>query len=243
MPSRPRSSVALPAICAATLMNTRFAATSSWLSNTCTVRVFSTTYQRALLAGSCSISTGEEKAARLGNTRSTASDTWLDGASPARQVVLAGRESRPATPGAAGGGALEPPPGGAVESPPQACSPASHVAAMTARTPVCRSGDSRQAIGLANHGPRDGSRCARAATSPKKRPVRHRTGRGGIASPWGLELKIHAHHIAASDHVVTAACLYCRTRGGSRSNRLLTLAKTSSAPSPSGISYPMRVSQ
>src|SRR6187551_1600338 len=103
MPSRPRSSVALPAICPATLMNRRFADTLGWLSNTCTVPVFSTTYQRALLAGSCSISTGEENAARLGNTRSTARDTTPEGASPAIQAALEGRASRPDKPGATPG--------------------------------------------------------------------------------------------------------------------------------------------
>ena len=76
-------------------MNTEDAATPAVLSNLRTAPVFSTTYQRAELPGSCSMAMGCVNPGRLGNTRCTASDTSLLGASPARQVVFDGRASSP----------------------------------------------------------------------------------------------------------------------------------------------------
>src|SRR6187551_1396641 len=185
MPSRPRSSVALPAICPATLMNRRFADTLGWLSNTCTVPVFSTTYQRALLAGSCSISTGEENAARLGNTRSTARDTTPEGASPARQLELAGRESRPDNaPGAMGGVVPTPPPPASPESPPQACSIPSRQAA--AKRILCPG----RSMCPAHHSAAPGSRCALRATRQEK------PGPTGPDRARGSEAHVDAHYIS-----------------------------------------------
>src|SRR5688500_13751692 len=97
MLSRPRSSFALfglydirPEIST----NCRVVDTPGVLSNTRTMPVFCATYQRSVRVGSCSIAIGTENV-RFGNTRSTASGNGERGASPARQVVLAGRESSP----------------------------------------------------------------------------------------------------------------------------------------------------
>src|SRR4051812_9750123 len=101
MPSRPRSSVALPGLEFSrdeTSMNVRFADTLAVLSNAITWPVFCTMYQRAALPGSCSIAMGCVKFARFGNTRCTAKLTLVLGGSPARHVALAGRASRPAVP-------------------------------------------------------------------------------------------------------------------------------------------------
>src|SRR6185503_17259090 len=102
MPSSPRSSVGLvgsefsrPAM----LMNSRDVETLAVLSNTRTEPVFCTTYQRAELPGSCSMAMGCVKFGRLAKARCTAKDTVVPGGSPARQVVLAGRPSRPPTGG------------------------------------------------------------------------------------------------------------------------------------------------
>jgi hypothetical protein len=86
-------------------MKVRVVDTFGVLSNTFTCPVFCTTYQRAEFPGSCSIATGCVKPGRLANTRCTANDTVLAGASPARQVVLDGRASRP-EPGGGGVAAL-----------------------------------------------------------------------------------------------------------------------------------------
>src|SRR6187401_1670229 len=104
MPSRPRSSFELLGSelrRELTSMNTRVVDTLAVLSNTSTCPVFCTTYQRALLPGSCSIAMGCVKLGRFANARCTASETELSGASPARQVVFDGRESRPDTGGVA----------------------------------------------------------------------------------------------------------------------------------------------
>src|SRR5690242_17546176 len=74
------------------------------LSNTRTWPVFCTTYQRAELPGACSIRMGCVKFGKLGNTRCASSATPLGG-SPARQLVLLGRASRPEVPVGAGVGA------------------------------------------------------------------------------------------------------------------------------------------
>src|SRR3954468_12563648 len=100
MPSRPRSSVGLlgsELSRAARLTNSRVVETSAVLSNTRTEPVFCTTYQRAEFPGSCNMAMGCVKAGRLANAGWTASDTVLLGGSPARQVVLEGRLSRPPT--------------------------------------------------------------------------------------------------------------------------------------------------
>src|SRR5688500_2382862 len=108
MPSRPRSSVSLAAFELrrdARLMNSFDVATFGVLSNTRTEPVFCTTYQRELSPGACSIAmvwrdvaVGARGNVRFGNTRCTAMLTVLLGGSPARQVVFAGRASRPEVP-------------------------------------------------------------------------------------------------------------------------------------------------
>src|SRR5690242_9236115 len=106
MPSKPRSSCGSPAFELSfdeMSMKVRVLDTLGVLSNTFTWPVFCTTYQRAGFPGSCSIATGWVKLGRPGNTRCTASDTELLGASPARQVVFDGRASRPDPLGGGGG--------------------------------------------------------------------------------------------------------------------------------------------
>src|SRR5262245_9321358 len=98
MPSRPRSSLELLGSEFSRdemLMNSLVVATLAVLLNTRTEPVFCTTYQRELLPGSCNIAMGCVKLGRLANARCTASGTVVLGGSPARQVVLAGRPSRP----------------------------------------------------------------------------------------------------------------------------------------------------
>ena len=102
MPSRPRSSLELAGSELSRderLMNSRVVETFGVLSNTRTEPVFCTTYQRAELPGSCSMAMGWVKFGRLANARCTARDTVVLGGSPARQVVLEGRPSRPPTGG------------------------------------------------------------------------------------------------------------------------------------------------
>src|SRR5687767_4344089 len=100
---------------------------------------FCTTYHRAVLAGSCSISTGSVKAGNCANTCSMPSDTLDEGASPAKQEVLDGRESRPDT----GGGF---PGGGAESPPPHACRRASMKQPETWRAFMTRNVAWKQAI-------------------------------------------------------------------------------------------------
>ena len=76
-------------------MNSRVVETFGVLSNTRTEPVFCTTYQRAELPGSCSMAMGCVKFGRFAKARCTASDTVVLGGSPARQVALEGRPSRP----------------------------------------------------------------------------------------------------------------------------------------------------
>ena len=80
------------------LMNSVVVETPALLSNTRTEPVFCTTNQRELSPGACNIAMGCVNT-RLGNARCTDSDTVLLGGSPARQVVLIGRPSRPPTGG------------------------------------------------------------------------------------------------------------------------------------------------
>src|SRR5262245_42910671 len=99
MPSRPRSSFRpgpeLGFSRDAMSMKVRVVVTLGVLSNTRTWPVFCTTYQRAELPGSCSMAMGcVNPGVMFGNTRCWSMDTPL-GASPATQVVLDGRESRP----------------------------------------------------------------------------------------------------------------------------------------------------
>src|SRR5688572_24857904 len=108
MPSSPRSSFAVLGSELRRderLMNSLVLETLGVLSNTRTEPVFSTTYQRAEFPGACNMAMGCEKAGKLGNTRCTASEIPLPGASPARQVVLEGRWSSP-EPAGTGGAAL-----------------------------------------------------------------------------------------------------------------------------------------
>src|SRR3954469_13418093 len=100
MPSRPRSSFGSEASEFSRdemSMKVLADATLALLSNTRTWPVFCTTYQRAELAGAWSIRMGCVKFGRLGNTRCVSIETPLGG-SPARQVALVGRASRPETP-------------------------------------------------------------------------------------------------------------------------------------------------
>src|SRR4030095_14457395 len=104
MPSRPRSSVGLLGSelrRVERLMNSRVVETFGVLSNTRTEPVFCTTYQRAELPGSCSMAMGCVKFGRLAKARCTAKLTVALGGSPARQVVLDGRASRPPSGGVA----------------------------------------------------------------------------------------------------------------------------------------------
>src|SRR5688500_10131861 len=103
MPSRPRSSFELlgfelrrPAM----LMNSEVAETFAVLLNTRTDPVFCTTYQRAELPGSCNMAIGCVKFGKPVNARCRATDTVPLGASPARQLVFAGRASSPLSGGA-----------------------------------------------------------------------------------------------------------------------------------------------
>src|SRR5262245_48853766 len=103
MPSRPRSSVGVfgsELSFDAMLMNSRDVDAFAVLSNTRTEPVFWTMYQRALLPGSWSIAIGCVKFGRFGNTRCTSKLTAVLGGSPARQLVLEGRASRPEVGGA-----------------------------------------------------------------------------------------------------------------------------------------------
>src|SRR5690349_3309409 len=100
MPSNPRSSLAEVGSELSRpdkLMNSRVVEALATLSNTRTEPVFWTTYQRELLPGSWSMAMGWVNE-RLGKTRCTATDKALFGASPARQVPLEVRVSRPLTP-------------------------------------------------------------------------------------------------------------------------------------------------
>src|SRR5678815_3237170 len=107
MPSRPRSSLELEGSefsFDAMSMKVLADDTSAVLSNTRTWPVFCTTYQRAELPGACNIRMGCVKFGKLGNTRCASSEMPLGG-SPARQLVLLGRASRPEVPVGTGVGA------------------------------------------------------------------------------------------------------------------------------------------
>ena len=107
MPSRPRSSLELAGSEFSfdeMSMKPLVDETLAVLSNTRTWPVFCTTYQRAELPGACSMRMGCVKFGRFGNTRCVSIETPLGG-SPARQLVLLGRASRPEEPVGVGVGA------------------------------------------------------------------------------------------------------------------------------------------
>src|SRR6185295_5975497 len=138
MPSSPRSSLELVGSELSrdeTSMNRLEVATLLVLSNTRTWPVFWTMYQRAELPGACNMATGCVKV-RFGNTRCSAIDTDVPGASPARQVALAGRASRPELGGGGGGGGE---PGGGLASlpPPQATSASAWISRPTEVRTAC----------------------------------------------------------------------------------------------------------